>query len=417
MSKFIINGGKKLVGEVNISGAKNATLGIIAAAIMTDEDVILDNIPDVEDVNIMLSAIEEMGGEVKRITRNKVHIFAKNANATMANAKNLSRIRASYYFVGALLSKKKQAVVRMPGGCSIGERPIDLHLKGFKSLGAECEVKDGFIIAKADKLTSDNIYIDIVSVGATINLILASVMAEGTTVLENVAKEPHVVDVANFLNSMGANVKGAGTDTIRIKGVPYLHGTTYTIIPDQIEAGTYMTIACATEGDIIIKNIIPKHLDSISAKLIDMGNNVVEYDEAIRVIGCERQFPTTIKTLPYPGFPTDMQPQITVLLSIANGESNVTESIFEDRFKYIVDLKKMGAQIEQRSTSLNIKGIEHLKPASLMSPDLRAGAALVIAALMTKGESTVDRIEYIKRGYENIFGKLKELGADIREEN
>lgn len=415
MRKYIIHGGKKLEGEVNISGAKNATLGIIAAAIMTDEDVIIDNIPDVEDVNIMLDAIKVMGGDVARMDKNKVHIFAKNVDASMANAQNLSKIRASYYFVGALLAKKHKAVVRMPGGCSIGERPIDLHIKGFKSLGAKCEIKDGFIFAECENLKSSNIYIDIVSVGATINLMLASSMAEGTTILENVAKEPHVVDIANFLNSMGANIKGAGTDTIKIKGVPYLHGTQYSIIPDQIEAGTYMTLACATAGDILIKNIIPKHLESISAKLIDMGNVINEYDEALRVTGCEKQFPTNVKTLPYPGFPTDMQPQIAVLLTTANGESSVTESIFEDRFKYVAELQKMGANIAKNGTTIKIFGKEKLTNATVVTPDLRAGAALVIAALMTDGETIVEKIEYIERGYENFVCKLKELGANIEE--
>lgn len=415
MKKYIIHGGKSLEGDVEISGAKNATLGIIAGAIMTDEDVIIDNIPDVEDVNIMLDAITTMGGEVVRIDKHKVHIFAKNVDASMANAQNLAKIRASYYFVGALLAKRHAAVVRMPGGCSIGERPIDLHLKGFRLLGASADINGDFIVAKTDKLVGTNIFIDVVSVGATINLMLASCMAEGTTVLENVAKEPHVVDIANFLNSMGANIKGAGTDTIRIKGVPYLHGTQYQIIPDQIEAGTYMTLACATKGDILIKNVIPKHLESISAKLSDMGNVINEYDEALRVTGCEKQFPTNIKTLPYPGFPTDMQPQISVLLSTANGESLVTESIFEDRFRYTESLIKMGANIERNGMTIKIKGIECLNPQKITAPDLRAGAALVIAALMAKGETVVDNIEYIERGYEDFVGKLKNLGADIEE--
>lgn len=413
MSKYIINGGKKLSGEVKISGAKNAAVGILAASIMTDEDVIIENIPDVWDINVMIDAIKVLGATVTRINRNTVKINSKNANITELSDLNLGKMRATYYFVGALLSKHKEAKVIFPGGCNIGARPINLHLKGFNALGANSYEKGGYIVAKAESLKGANIYLDVVSVGATINIMLAATMSAGITTIENAAKEPHVVDIANFLNSMGANIKGAGTDIIRIKGVKKLHGTTYSVIPDQIEAGTYMTLAAITKSDITIKNVIPKHLESISAKLLDLGNQVINYDEAVRVISNDVILPTTIKTMPYPGFPTDMQPQFACTLSLANGKSTIVESIFENRFKYIEQIKKMGATITIDGNTLKIDGVDHLDAEDLVAPDLRAGAALVLAALAAKGESRIDKIEYVERGYEDLVNKLKDLGASI----
>lgn len=413
MSYYKINGGNRLKGEVRISGAKNAAVGILAASILTDDEVTIENIPDVWDINVMIDSIKVLGAEVDRINRNTVKIRTVNSNITELSDSKLGKMRATYYFVGSLLAKRKNAKVIFPGGCNIGARPINLHLKGFNALGADSYEKDGYIIASADKLTGANIYLDVVSVGATINIMLAATLASGNTVIENAAREPHVVDIANFLNYMGANIKGAGTDTIRIKGVKKLHGGTYAVIPDQIEAGTYMTLATIVKGDILIKNIIPKHLESISAKLIDMGNQVITYDEAIRVIGTDEIMPTNIKTMPYPGFPTDMQPQISCALSLANGKSMVYESIFENRFKYIEQVKKMGAVIEINGSSIIIDGVKQLEGMKLTAPDLRAGAALIIAALAAKGESTIDKIEYVERGYEDFVNKLRDLGADI----
>ena len=413
MSKYVITGGKKLSGEVKISGAKNATLGILAAAIMTDDDIILENVPDVWDVNVMLDSIKLLGATVDRINRNVVKINSKSANVTELSGSNLGKMRATYYFVGALLAKHHKAKVIFPGGCNIGARPINLHLKGFNALGANAYEKDGYICAECNELHGSNIYLDVVSVGATVNIMLASVLSYGQTIIENAAKEPHVVDIANFLNSMGANIKGAGTDIIRIKGVKKLHGTTYSIIPDQIEAGTYMTLASITRGDILIKNIIPKHLESITAKLLDIGNQVIIYDEALRIVGSENIYPTTVKTMPYPGFPTDMQPQFTCTLSLANGDSLIHESIFENRFKYVDQLIKMGAKIKIDGPRLRITGVKSLIGQKLVAPDLRAGAALVMAALAASGESQIDKIEYVERGYEDFVNKLKDLGADI----
>ena len=416
MSSYIINGNKKLNGEVKISGAKNAALGILAAALLTDEDVTIENIPDVRDINIMLEVIMGLGVSVNRVDRNTVIINSKNMKTTVVDDMKLRNIRAGYYFVGALLGKCKSAKVRLPGGCDIGARPIDLHLKGFNSLKANAYIEDDFIITQADELIGSNIYLDVVSVGATINIMLAACLSQGITTIENVAKEPHVVDVANFLNSMGANIKGAGTDIIKIKGVKSLHSTNYSIIPDQIEAGTYMILSAITAGDITVKNVIPKHLESIIAKLLDMGNNVIVYDEAVRVIGNEKQFATSIKTMPYPGFPTDLQPQIACTLSIAKGDSVIVESIFDNRFKYVNEIKKMGAVIEINSNTLNIVGVEKLNGSNMTATDLRAGAALVLSALSAKGTSKIANIEYIERGYEDFENKLKELGADIKKE-
>ena len=410
---FVMKGGNPLRGEVVISGAKNAALGIVAGALLTDEEVIIENLPDVRDINVMLEALKAIGAKVHRIESHVVSIQADQLSMKSVDDDAIRRIRASYYFIGALLGKYHQAKVALPGGCAIGERPIDQHIKGFTALGAEVEISDGYFVAKAEELVGQHIYLDVVSVGATINLMLAAVLADGQTIIENVAKEPHIVDVANFLNSMGANIRGAGTDTIRIRGVERLHGTTYGVIPDQIEAGTFMCAAAVTRGNILIKNIIPKHMESITAKLRDMGNIVYEGDEEIQVIGREKQKGTKIKTLPYPGFPTDMQPQIAVTLALAEGKSTVTESIFENRFLYVEELKKMGADITVEDRVATILGQEKLQGATLHALDLRAGAALVLAGLAAEGVTVLEDIGYIRRGYEFFEKKLMNLGAKI----
>ena len=410
---FVMKGGNPLRGEVVISGAKNAALGIVAGALLTDEEVIIENLPDVRDINVMLEALKAIGAKVRRIESHVVSIQADQLSMKSVDDDAIRRIRASYYFIGALLGKYHQAKVALPGGCAIGERPIDQHIKGFTALGAEVEISEGYFVAKAEELVGQHIYLDVVSVGATINLMLAAVLADGQTILENVAKEPHIVDVANFLNSMGANIRGAGTDTIRIRGVERLHGTTYAVIPDQIEAGTFMCAAAVTRGNILIKNIIPKHMESITAKLRDMGNTVYEGDEEIQVIGGEKQRGTKIKTLPYPGFPTDMQPQIAVTLALAEGKSTVTESIFENRFLYVEELKKMGADITVEDRVATILGQEKLRGATLHALDLRAGAALVLAGLAAEGVTVLEDIGYIRRGYEFFEKKLLNLGAKI----
>jgi UDP-N-acetylglucosamine 1-carboxyvinyltransferase len=415
MAQYIMNGGSPLVGEVAIGGAKNAALGILAAAIMTDEGVYIDNLPDVKDINVMLEAIKAIGASVDRLDRHSVKINASSVKDVLVDDEFIRRIRASYYFIGALLGKYKSAEVALPGGCNIGSRPIDLHLKGFKALGAEIEIESGRVKAHAIDLVASDIYLDTVSVGATINIMMAASLAEGKTVIENAAKEPHIVDVANFLNSMGADIKGAGTDVIRIKGVKALHGSRYSIIPDQIEAGTFMCAAAITKGDITVKNVIPKHMEAISAKLMEMGCEVVEFDDAIRVIAKNNQKSTNIKTLPYPGFPTDMQPQITTALALASGSSLVVESIFENRFKYVDELARMGTNIKVEGNTAMVIGVSKLRGAALKAPDLRAGAALVLAGLAAEGQTTVDDIKYIKRGYEDFEGKLASLGADIKE--
>lgn len=408
-----MRGGNPLVGEVNISGAKNAALGILAAAIMTDEDVVIENLPDVRDINVLLEAIDEIGAQVERIDRHTVKINAGEIKEVSVDDEYIRKIRASYYFIGALLGKYKSAEVPLPGGCDIGSRPIDQHLKGFRALGAKVEIERGAVVAHAIDLVGSHIYLDVVSVGATINIMMAATLAEGQTIIENAAKEPHIVDVANFLNSMGANIKGAGTDIIRIKGVRKLHGTEYSIIPDQIEAGTFMCAAAVTRGDVMVRNVIPKHLEAITAKLIEMGCEVAEFDDAVRVVGKPRQRPTNIKTLPYPGFPTDMQPQITVTLALATGTSIVTESIFENRFKYVDELARMGGNVKVEGNVAVITGVEGFTGAQVDAPDLRAGAALVIAGLAADGYTIVDQIGYIQRGYENFEKKLQGLGAMI----
>lgn len=402
-----------MVGEVTIGGAKNAALGILAAAIMSDEDVIIDNLPDVSDINVLLQAIASIGADVVRIDRNAVKINGKNIHSYCIDDGFIRKIRASYYLLGALLGKYKEAEVALPGGCNIGSRPIDQHIKGFRALGARVEINNSMIVAKAEQLKARHIYLDVVSVGATINIMMAAAMAEGRTILENAAKEPHIVDVANFLNSMGADIKGAGTDVIRIQGVQKLHGTEYTIIPDQIEAGTFMCAAVATQGDVTVKHVIPKHLESISAKLLEMGAEIEELDDAVRVVASKRLQPTNIKTLPYPGFPTDMQPQAAIALALADGTSVITESIFENRFRYVDELARMGARIKVEGNTAIIIGVPGYKGAHMSAPDLRAGAALVLAALAADGISTVDSIGYIQRGYEDFEGKLRSLGACI----
>ncbi len=413
MEQYIIKGGNPLAGEVEIGGAKNAALGILAAAIMTDETVRIDNLPDVQDINVLLEAISEIGASVTRVSRTSALINGSGIGSISVDYEYIKKIRASYYLLGALLGKYKKAEVPLPGGCNIGSRPIDLHLKGFKALGAKVRISHGSIIAEADHLKGSHIYLDTVSVGATINIMMAAAMAEGRTIIENAAKEPHVVDAANFLNSMGANIKGAGTDVIRIRGVEKLHATEYSIIPDQIEAGTFMFAAAATRGDVIVKNVIPKHLEATTAKLVEIGCQVEEFDDAVRVVATKRLHNTNVKTLPYPGYPTDMQPQIGVALAIAKGTSIVTESIFENRFKYVDELIRMGADIKVEGNTAVIYGTEKLMGARVSAPDLRAGAALVIAGLAAEGITIVDDIIYIQRGYENFEQKLRSLGAEI----
>jgi UDP-N-acetylglucosamine 1-carboxyvinyltransferase len=409
MEQYIIKGGNPLVGEVEIGGAKNAALAILAAAIMTDETVLIDNLPDVNDINVMLEAIEGIGAMVERIDRHTVKINGGTITDFNIDYDYIKKIRASYYLLGAMLGKYKKAEVALPGGCNIGSRPIDQHLKGFRALGADVDIEHGKIVAEADVLKGTHLYFDVVSVGATINVMMTAAMADGMTIMENVAKEPHVVDVANFLNSMGANIRGAGTDVIKIRGVK----TEYSIIPDQIEAGTFMFAAAATKGDVTVTNVIPKHLDATISKLIDIGCEVEELDDAVRVVAKGRLKSTQVKTLPYPGYPTDMQPQIGVVLALASGTSTITESIFENRFKYLDELARMGANIKVEGNSATIEGVEKFSGARVSAPDLRAGAALCIAGLATDGITIVDDIVYIQRGYERFEEKLRSLGGII----
>lgn len=413
MEQYVIKGGNPLVGEVEIGGAKNAALAILSAAVMTDETVTIENVPNVRDTNVLLNAIEEIGARVERLDAHTVRINGSFIRDFNVDNEFIRKIRASYYLIGALLGKYKRAEVALPGGCNIGGRPIDLHMKGFRALGADVDIKYGLVRAYAEKLNGTHIYLDKVSVGATINIMMAASMAEGKTIIENAAKEPHVVDVANFLNSMGANIRGAGTDVIRIVGVEKLHATEYSIIPDQIEAGTFMLAAAATKGDVTVKNVIPKHLEAISAKLLEIGCEVEEFDDAVRVVASKPLRHTQVTTLPYPGFPTDMQPQMTVVLGVAQGTSTVTESIFENRFKYVDELTRMGASIKVESNIAIISGVDQYTGARVNAPDLRAGAALVIAGLGAEGITVVDDIYYIERGYEAFDQKLSQLGALI----
>jgi len=413
MEQYVIKGGNPLYGEVEIGGAKNAALAILAAAIMTDETVTIDNLPNVRDINVLLQAIEEIGAHVERVDIHKVKINGSFIRGVNVDNEFIRRIRASYYLIGALLGKYKHAEVALPGGCDIGSRPIDLHMKGFRSMGAEIDIAHGLVIARAKELKGTHIYMDKVSVGATINIMMAAAMADGKTVIENAAKEPHVVDVANFLNSMGANIRGAGTDVIRIVGVEKLHATEYSVIPDQIEAGTFMFAVAAAGGNVLVKNVIPKHLEATTAKLLEVGCQVEEFDDSVRVISDGHLKHTQVTTLPYPGFPTDMQPQMAVLLGIAEGTSTVTESIFENRFKYVDELTRMGADIKVESNIAIISGVKRYTGARVNAPDLRAGAALVIAGLAAEGITVVDDIYYIQRGYEALEEKLTKIGAKI----
>lgn len=413
MEQYVIKGGSPLVGEVEIGGAKNAALAILAAAIMTDETVTIDNLPDVRDINALLQAMGDIGAKIDRVDAHTVKINGSFVKDIPVDYDSMKKIRASYYLLGSLLGKYKRAEVTLPGGCNIGSRPMDLHIKGFRALGAEVEIRNGAVAAEAEKLIGSHIYLDKVSVGATINIMMAASMAEGKTTIENAAKEPHVVDVANFLNSMGANIRGAGTDVIRISGVEKLHKTEYSIIPDQIEAGTFMFAAAATKGDVTVKNVIPKHLEATTAKLLEIGCEVEEFDDAVRVVASKPLHHTQVTTLPYPGFPTDMQPQMSVVLGIAQGTSTVTESIFENRFKYVDELTRMGADIKVESNIAIINGVSGYTGARVSAPDLRAGAALVIAGLSAEGITVVDDIHYIQRGYEAFETKLAGLGAQM----
>ncbi len=413
MDKYMIRGGVPLIGEVVIGGAKNAALGILAAAIMTDDPVRIENVPDVTDTDILLKAVQGIGVKVEHEDRHTVLMDSSSIQSTFINDEYMKKIRASYYLVGALLGRDKKAEVPLPGGCNIGVRGIDQHLKGFRALGAKADIARGCIIAEAAELKGAHIFFDKVSVGATINVMMAAALASGRTIIENAAKEPHVVDLANFLNSMGANIRGAGTDVIRIRGVERLHGTDYAIIPDQIEAGTYMMAAAACHGDITVRNVIPKHLECITAKLSEIGCTITEYDDAVQVV-CDGPLGSTqVRTLPYPGFPTDMQPQITVALGLAQGISIVTEGIFDNRFKYVDELTRMGASIKVENNMALITGVKKYTGAGITAPDLRAGAALVLAGLAAEGETVVEDISYVERGYEDFDEKLRSLGGDI----
>ena len=414
MEKYVIKGGKKLSGEVVISGAKNAVVAILPAAILCNEPCVIENIPNISDVTIILQILSEMGAKVRMLNKTTVEIDPTTLRNVPVPYEKAKRMRASSYFLGTLLGRFHEAHVSMPGGCDLGDRPIDQHLKCFAALGASHTIDGGMVNLSADSLIGNQIYFDKNSVGATINGIMAATKAEGLTIIENAAKEPHVVDLANFLNSMGADILGAGTDVIKIRGVKYLHGTTYSVIPDQIEAGTFMTVAAATRSDILIKNVIPKHLEPITQKLTKIGAVVEQFDDAVRVIGNNNYVSTTVKTQPHPGFPTDMQPQIAAVLTCAKGTSMVTESIFDNRFRYVDELRRMGANISVEGRVAVIEGVDGLKGAPVKATDLRAGAALIVAALSAEGITEIYDIYHVERGYENMEQKLRGLGADIR---
>ena len=414
LENFVIRGGHELFGEVNISGAKNAAVAIIPAAILANDIVRIENIPNISDVSLMIQTLDRMGAKIKLINNNSIEIDSRFIQSKPVPYELASHFRASYYLIGVLLGRFKKAEVAMPGGCDFGVRPIDQHVKGFEMLGAKVETIDGMVCANADKLVGASIYMDVVSVGATMNIMLAAVLARGLTVIENAAKEPHIVDLALFLNSMGADIRGAGTDVIKIRGVEKLHGCTYSIIPDQIEAGTYMVAAATCGGDVLIKNVIPKHLESISAKLEEAGAEIIEYDDAVRVTRFKPLTKCNVKTMPHPGFPTDMQPQMAVLLSIAKGTSILSESVWDNRFQYVGQLLRMGANIQVDGKIAVIEGVDSLAGVNVKATDLRAGAAMVIAGLVAKGETTVEDIQYIDRGYEDICEKFSSLGADIK---
>lgn len=417
MDKFVVKGGKRLEGEITISGAKNAAVAILPAVLLCDEVCRIENVPEISDVSVMIRILYELGAKVKMINRDTIEIDPSGVGSCMVSADMSNRMRASSYFMGAMLGRFNRAKVAPPGGCDFGVRPIDQHIKGFEALGAKVVIDNGMVDAKADQLIGAPVYLDKVSVGATINIILASVKARGMTVIENAAKEPHIVDLANFLNSMGADIMGAGTNVIKIRGVRSLHGTTYSIIPDQIEAGTYMVAAAVTGGNVLIKNVIPKHLESIIAKLVETGATVEQYDDSLRVIGPERPKHCNIITLPHPGFPTDMQPQMAVLLSVAEGTSIITDSVWDNRFRYVDQLTIMGAQIQVDGRVAVISGVEKLKGAPVAATDLRAGAAMILAGLCADGVTEIENIEYIDRGYSNVVEKLNAVGGDIKRVN
>lgn len=414
LENFVIHGGHELFGEVNISGAKNAAVAIIPAALLSNDVVRIENIPNISDVSLIIQILDRLGAGIKMINKNTLEIDSRSVTFKSVPYELASHFRASYYLIGVMLGRFKKADVAMPGGCYFGVRPIDQHVKGFEMLGAKVDIVNGMVYATADKLVGSSIYMDVVSVGATINVMLAAVLARGLTIIENAAKEPHIVDLANFLNSMGADVRGAGTDVIKIRGVEKLHGCTYSIIPDQIEAGTYMVAAAACGGDVLIKNVIPKHLESISAKLEEAGAEIIEYDDAVRVTRFKPLTRCNVKTMPHPGFPTDMQPQMAVLLSIAKGTSILSESVWDNRFQYVGQLLRMGADIQVDGKIAVIEGVDRLTGVTVKATDLRAGAAMVIAGLAASGETVVEDIQYIDRGYEDICEKFSSLGADIK---
>ena len=419
MDKYIINGGKALHGEVTISGAKNAAVAVIPAAILCDEPCRIENIPNISDVTLIANILKNLGATVKRVNKHTLEIDSRPINTFSAIDDSVRGMRASYYLIGALLGRFHNAKVALPGGCNFGVRPIDQHLKGFTALGAKCELVNGGIVEATSpaRLHGGNVYFDTVSVGSTMNIMLAAVKAEGQTIIENAAKEPHIVDLANFLNSMGANIRGAGTDVIKIRGVDYLHGVTYSIIPDQIEAGTYMAAAVATRGSLLVKNVTPKHLDSITAKLADIGVEIEEYDEAVRIDASKNPLKScNIKTMPHPGFPTDCQPQFVAMLSTLEGTSIVTENVWDNRFQYVRELLLMGAKISVEGRVAVVEGVKELHGAPVKATDLRAGAALIIAGLVASGETEVGAINYIERGYEELIEKFRALGADIRKQ-
>ena len=416
MNKYIVNGGRPLYGEVTVSGAKNAAVAIIPAALMVDGVCRIENIPQISDVTLFFSILDELGAKVRILNRHAVELDCRAIRSTRPSYELARRIRASYYLLGALLGRFGEATVAMPGGCDFGVRPIDQHIKGFTAMGAQVSVEGGYINARAKNghLKGANVYLDVVSVGATMNIMMAAALAEGTTIIENAAREPHIVDLANFLNSMGADVKGAGTDSIKIRGVKRLNGGSYAIIPDQIEAGTYMAAVAATGGELLIRNVIPKHMDCISAKLMEMGVSVTEDDDSLLVRRSGPLTKTNVKTLPYPGFPTDMQPQITAVLALAEGTSLVTEGVYgANRFKYVDELKRLGAHIQVDGKVAVVEGVKQLVGAPIQACDLRAGAALVIAGLAAQGTTELSHINYIERGYEDLVGKLRAVGADI----
>ncbi len=417
MEKFVINGGKPLSGSVRISGAKNAAVAILPAVLLADGPCVIENLPQILDVSTLLSSLSALGADVKIINKTTARIDPAHADSFIVTKEMAQGMRASSYFLGALLGRCKRARVAPPGGCDFGVRPIDQHIKGFEALGTRVTIENGMVDARAASLSGASIYLDVVSVGATMTIMLAAVKAKGLTVIENAAREPHIVDLANFLNSMGANIMGAGTGVIKIRGVEHLHGTQYSIIPDQIEAGTYMVAAAATGGDVTVENVTPKHLESIIAKLIETGAQIEEFDEAVRVRMSSRPKRCNVKTMPHPGFPTDMQPQIATLLSVAEGTSIVTEGVWDNRFRYVEQLTLMGASIQVDGKSAIITGVEKLKPAPVRAVDLRAGAAMIIAGLMAKGETVVEEISHIDRGYELLTEKLSALGADIKRVN